>query len=355
MSEVTNIELNENIDITANFTQEDKERVKAIAETINVENIEDVLTYGAEAQSQISKFSDDMLTKVKTKDSEAIGELLSSLVVEIKEIDKTAGKKSFFSRFRKNVQKAAAKYNTVETNVDNIVAALNEQKEQLMQDVVTFDGMYQQNLDYFHNLPVYIAAGNDKIRELREHELPAAQARAQESGLQDDAQYANDLETRISRFEKKVHDLSLTRLVSLQMGPQIRLIQNNDSQLIERIQSSILNTIPLWKSQIVIGLGVANVNKAVEAQKAVTDMTNQLLKHNSELLKEGTISVARESERAIIDIETLHQTNANLIETIDAVKQIQAEGATARMEASKELQRLEGELKDKLLEMKNEG
>ncbi len=355
MSEVLNTEKIEEANVAENLTSQELERVKTIAESINIDDIQDVLTYGAQAQSQIAEFSDGILAMVKTKDSEAIGDLLSSLVAEIKEIDKAAGKKSWFSRFTKNTNKTLAKYNTVEANVDNIVGELEEKKQQLMQDVVTFDGMYQQNIDYFKELTVYIAAGNDKIRDLRERELPAAQARAHESGLQDDAQYANDLEARISRFEKKIHDLSLTRMVSLQMGPQIRMIQNNDSQLIERIQSSILNTIPLWKSQIVIGLGVSNVNKAVEAQKAVTDMTNQLLKHNSELLKEGTVNVARESERAIIDIETLRITNANLIETIDSVKQVQAEGETARLEASKELHRLEEELKNKLLEMKNNG
>lgn len=350
MSDIINAE---KVEITENLTSQDLERVKAISQDINIDDIQGVLTYGAEAQTQIAEFSEGILSVVKTKDSEAVGDLLSSLVAEIKEIDKAAGKKSWFSRFAKNTNKTLAKYNTVEANVDNIVKELEDKKTQLMEDVVTFDGMYQQNLDYFKELTVYIAAGNEKIKDLRERELPEAQAKATESGLQDDAQFANDLENKIARFEKKVHDLSLTRMVSLQMGPQIRMIQNNDSQLIERIQSSILNTIPLWKSQIVIGLGVSNVNKAVEAQKAVTDMTNQLLKHNSELLKEGTVSVAREAERAIIDIETLQITNANLIETIDSVKQVQAEGVAARLEASKELHRLEEELKNKLLEMKN--
>lgn len=353
MSELIVNDNTNKVDVTLDFTEQDKNRVKTLSESINIDDIQDVLTFGAEAQAQIAEFSDGILEKVRTKDSEAIGDLLSSLVAEIKEIDKEAGRKSWFSKFKKNANKTMAKYSTVEANVDSIVGQLEERKQELMQDVVTFDAMYQENLDYFKELSVYIAAGNDKIKDLRERQLTEAQTLAAETGLQEDAQKANDLELRISRFEKKVHDLSLTRMVSLQMGPQIRMIQNNDSQLIERIQSSILNTIPLWKSQIVIGLGVSNVQKAVEAQKAVTDMTNQLLKHNSELLKEGTVSVARESERAIIDIETLRITNANLIETIDSVKQVQAEGETARQEASKELCRLEEELRNKLLEMKN--
>lgn len=342
------------VDITANFTEDDRTRVAEIVKTIDVEDTGAVLTYGSDAQAQISKFSDEMLSRVRTKDSEAIGELLSSLVAEIEDIDRTAGKKSsFFSRFRKNATKTMAKYNSVEANVDNIVKELDDEKSKLMQDVVTFDAMYQENLDFFKNLTVYIAAGEEKIKELREVTLPEARKKAEESGLQDDAQYANDLENKIARFEKKIHDLKLTRMVSLQMGPQIRLIQNNDTQMIEKIQSSILNTIPLWKSQIVIGLGVSNINKAVEAQKAVTDMTNKLLQQNSEMLKTGTVSVAQESERSIIDVETVHKTNVNLIETIDSVKQIQAQGAAARVEAAQELARLENELKNKLLEMKN--
>ena len=343
----------EKINTTENLAQQDLDRVRSISENIHIDDIQEVLSYGAEAQTRIAEFSENVLGVVKTKDSEAVGELLTSLVAEIKEIDKTAGKKSWFSPFFKGTNKTLAKYNTVEANVDTILKELETRKQQLMEDVVTFDGMYQQNLDYFKELTVYIVAGKERIKSLRKHDLAEAELRAAETGLQDDAQYASDLEERIARFEKKVHDLSLTRMVSLQMGPQIRMIQNNDSQLIERIQSSILNTIPLWKSQIIIGLGLSNVSKAVEAQRAVTDMTNQLLRHNSELIKDGTVKVAREAERAIIDIETLQVTNANLIETIDQVKQVQAEGVAARLEASKELHRLEEELKNKLLEMKN--
>ena len=338
-----------------NLSEQEKAAVLAFVERIDIHNSETVLKYGNAAQMKISQFSDKILEDVKTKDTGAISDMLTNLVAELKGFDVDEGKKGgFFGLFKKagnNVVQLKARYDKVEENVMEIVSALQGHQKQLISDATMLDELYKQNEQYYHELTLYIIAGELKLRRLREEELPPLLAKAQETADPADAQAANDFAQLIERFEKRIHDLKLTRMVSVQMGPQIRLMQQNDNVLAERIQSTIANTIPLWKSQMVIALGMQHAEDALKAQKAVTDMTNDLLRSNAERLKMGTIETAKEAERGVVDLETIRVANTALIETLTEVQKIQREGAQKRAAAAIELGRLEKELRDKVLEI----
>ena len=332
---------------------------KAVDEFITKIDVMDqnlVLQYGAKAQNKISAFSDNILEDVKTKDIGDTGELLANLVGEIKSFNSSIGtsKKGIFKLFnsaKKEISTIIAKYNKIEKNVDTIENSLEKNKVTLLKDIALFDTMYDKNLEYFKEISLYIIAGERKLEELKNKTLPAAKAKFEETHEQLDAQKIQDLENQINRFEKKIYDLKTTRIISIQMAPQIRLLQNNDAELVEKIQSSITNTIPLWKNQMVLELGINNSKKALESQQAVSNLTNDMLKKNSETLKQGSIEIAEEAEKAIIDIETLKKTNQDLIETIDNVIKIHEEGHAKRMEAEAELENIEKELKSKLIEI----
>lgn len=336
-----------------NLSEQEKAAVLAFVERIDIHNSETVLKYGNAAQMKISQFSDKILADVKTKDTGAISDMLTELVAELKGFDVDEGKKGgFFGLFKKagsNLTQLKAKFDKVEENVSEIISTLQGHQQQLISDAMMLDDLYKQNEQYYHELTLYIIAGEIKLRRLRETELPPMLAKAQETADPADAQAANDFAQLIERFEKRIHDLKLTRMVSVQMGPQIRLMQTNDNVLSERIQSTIANTIPLWKSQMVISLGMQHAETALSAQKAVTDMTNELLRSNAERLKTGTIETAKEAERGVVDIETIRTANTALIQTLTEVQKIQREGAQKRAEASIELGRLEKELRDKVL------
>ena len=340
------------------LTDEEKKAIDEFIAKIDPKNTTQILQYGASAQSNISKFSDSVLEDVKTRSTGEVGDLLAGLVAEIKDFDtdiptgEVKGLAKIFHSAKKQLEKLINKYSKVETNIDRIEKQLENHKLQMLKDIAVFDTMYDKNLEYFKQLSLYIIAGEKKLKELREVTLPEMQAKAKETGDQTDVQAVNDMENMINRFEKKIYDLKTTRIISIQMAPQIRLIQNNDSELVEKIQSSLINTIPLWKNQIVIALGITHAKSALGAQKAVTDLTNEMLQKNSETLKQGTIEIAEESERAIIDVETLQKTNQDIIETLDKVIEIHQNGRVKRQEAEKQLEQIEGELKDKLLEIK---
>ena len=338
-----------------NLSEQEQAAVLAFVERIDISDSETVLKYGNAAQMKISQFSDKILEDVKTKDTGAISDMLTDLVAELKGFDVDEGKKSgLFGLFKKagnSITQLKAKFEKVEQNVTEIIATLQGHQKQLISDAKMLDELYAQNEQYYHELTLYIIAGELKLRRLREEELPPLLAKAQETADPADAQAANDFAQLIERFEKRIHDLKLTRMVSVQMGPQIRLMQQNDNVLAERIQSTIVNTIPLWKSQMVIALGMQHAETALKAQKAVTDMTNELLRSNAERLKVGTIETAKEAERGVIDIETIRVANTALIDTLTEVQRIQREGAQKRAEASIELGRLEKELRDKVLEI----
>ena len=341
------------------LTDTEKQAIDNFLTKIDISNTAQILQFGASAQTNISKFSDSVLAEVKTQNTGKVGDLLSDLVSELKSFQMDSSnilneKPSFFNSIKKQLNKVIAKYNKVENNIETIEKMLEGQKLTMLKDIATFDTMYEKNLEYFKELSLYIIAGEKKLEELKTVTLPALEAKARETGDQLEVQAVKDMADTINRFEKKVYDLKTTRIISIQMAPQIRLIQNNDSELINKIQSSIINTIPLWKNQIVIALGLANAKSVLETQKKVTDLTNDMLKANSELLKQGTIEVAKESERAIVDIETLSKTNADIIETLDTVLQIHTEGKKKRQEAEVELMKIESELKNKLLEVKIE-
>ena len=336
------------------LTEEEKRAVEEFAGQIDITNTNQVLAYGVASQKNIAGFSESALSKVRTKDMGQVGGMITDLVVELKGFD-TEDKKGILGLFRKlgnQIEGLKARYDKVEANVDKISNVLEDHQVTLLKDIAMLDKMYDLNLAYFKELTMYILAGKKKLAEVKNNELPALQKKAQESGLPEDAQAANDLNAMISRFDKRLYDLELTRIISVQMAPQIRLVQNNNSLMVEKIQSSLNNTIPLWKSQMVLALGINDSKEAMEAQRAVTDMTNELLRKNSEMLKQGTIETVRESERGIVDIETLKATNENLISTLDEVAAIQKEGAQRRREAEAELSRIEGELKNKLLELR---
>ena len=340
-----------------NLTPEEQAAVLAFVERIDIHNSETVLKYGNAAQTKISQFSDKILEDVKTKDTGAISDMLTNLVAELKGFDVDEGKKGgFLGLFKKagnNITQLRAKYDKVEENVSQIIISLQNHQKQLISDCKMLDELYAQNEQYYHELTLYIIAGEMKLKKLREEELPPMLAKAQQTADPADAQAANDFSQLIERFEKRIHDLKLTRMVSVQMGPQIRLMQNNDNVLAERIQSTIANTIPLWKSQMVIAMGMQHAESALNAQKAVTDMTNELLRSNAERLKMGTIETAKEAERGVVDLETIRTANTALIDTLTEVQKIQREGAQKRAAASIELGRLEKELRDKILEVNN--
>ena len=316
-----------------------------------------MLQYGAAAQKHVAGFSENALSSVRTKDLGEVGKSLSDLVVELKGFgQEEEEKKGLFGLFKKTGNKLEAmkaQYAKVEANVDKIARELEQHQVTLMKDVAMFDQMYELNLKYYKELTMYILAGKRRLAEVRDTELPALKARAEQTGAQEDAQKYNDLAQMCDRFEKKLHDLELTRMISVQMGPQTRLLQNNDTLMVEKIQSSLVNTIPLWKSQMVLALGLEHSRQATAAQSAVTEMTNTLLKKNADMLKMGTIETAREAERSVVDMETLQHTNQQLISTLDEVLNIQKEGAAKRRAAEAELGRIEGELKQKLLELRN--
>ncbi|MDD3192654.1 MAG: toxic anion resistance protein [Oscillospiraceae bacterium] len=337
------------------LTDAEKKMVDDFSQKIQISNSNLVLQYGSGAQKKIADFSESALNNVRTKDMSEVGEMLTNVVVELKKFNVDDDEKGLFSFFKRSGNKIStykAKYSSAEANVNRICNVLEDHQVQLMKDIAMLDKMYEMNKVYFKELSMYILAGKKKLAEVEATELPAIQEKARQSGLPEDAQAANDLSAMCNRFEKKLHDLELTRIISIQMAPQIRLIQNNDTLMTEKIQSTLVNTIPLWKSQMVLALGVAHSQQAANAQKAVTDMTNELLRKNAETLKMSSIETAKQSERGIVDIETLKTTNESLISTLDEVMRIQQEGRQKRQEAEAELRRIEGDLKNKLLEMR---
>ena len=330
--------------------------VREFAKQIDVSDSNLVLTYGSGAQKNIADFSGQALGKVRTKDLGEVGGMLTNLVVELRGLkfdeEEKKGFMGFFKKSQNKISEMKAQYDKAEVNVDKITQMLDQHWITLSKDIAMMDKMYEMNQAYYKELSMYIIAGKLRHKELRATELPRLQEKARESNLPEDAQAANDYANMLGRFEKKLHDLELTRMISVQMSPQIRLIQNNDSLMAEKIQTSIVNTIPLWKSQMVLALSMEHSRQAMEAQREVTNVTNELLKKNADALRTGSIEVAKESERGVVDIETLKHTNEQLIATLDEVRQIQEDGRARRAEAEIELGRIEGELKQKLLEMR---
>ena len=338
------------------LTEQERAAVNEFSKKIDVRDTNQVLQYGAAAQKSVASFSESALANVRGKDMGEIGEDLSRLVVELKGFGAPEEKKGLAGLFKKagnRIETMKAQYSKVEANVDKIAQNLENHQITLLKDVAMFDQMYELNLKYYKELTMYILAGKKRLADVRSGELEELRKKAEASGLAEDAQAYNDLVSMCDRFEKKLHDLELTRMVSIQMGPQTRLLQNNDTLMIEKIQSSLVNTIPLWKSQMVLALGMEHSRQATAAQNAVTEMTNELLKKNADTLKMGTIATAKEAERSVVDIETLQHTNQQLISTLDEVARIQKEGAAKRKEAEAELGRIEGELKQKLMELHN--
>lgn len=336
------------------LTPEEQKMVNDFAAKIDIENTNQILQYGAGTQKKMADFSDTALENVKTQDLGEIGELISNVVGELKDFDvQEEGK--FFGFFRKQTSKIENlknKYDKAQANVEKITDSLQQHQVRLMKDSAMLDKMYEQNLNYFKELTMYILAGKKKLEETRNEKLAEMKNKAALSGLPEDAQAARDLDEKCSRFEKKLHDLELTRTIAMQTAPQIRLIQNNDTVMVEKIQTTIVNTIPLWKSQMVLALGIAHSAEAAQAQRQVTDITNELLRKNAETLHMATVETAKESERGIVDLETLQKTNADLIQTLDDVMRIQMEGRQKRQAAEMEMHRMEEELKRKLLEIR---
>lgn len=338
----------------AELTPEEEKIVSDFAEKIDLKNSNLVLQYGAGAQKKIADFSETALDNVKSKDLGEVGQMLSDVVVELRGFETEEEEKGFFGFFKKNVNRLESmkvKYAKAEDNVNQICKVLENHQIQLLKDIALLDKMYDLNTTYFKELTMYILAGKRKLEKVQKQELPMLMDRAAKSALPEDAQAANDLAAMLNRFEKKIHDLELTRMISIQMAPQIRLVQNNDTLMTEKIQSTLVNTIPLWKSQMVLAIGINHSEEAAKAQRQVTDMTNELLRKNAEVLKTATIETAKESERGIVDVETLKKTNESLITTLDEVVRIQSEGRQKRREAEAELARMEGELKNKLLQL----
>ena len=337
------------------LSDSEKQAVEEFSKKIDITDSNMILQYGAAAQKNVAGFSENALNSVRTKDLGEVGKSLSELVVELKGFGEEEEKKGLFGLFKKTgskIEAMKAQYAKVESNVDKIARELEQHQVTLLKDVAMLDQMYELNLKYYKELTMYILAGKKKLEQVRAQELPALKAKAEQTGAQEDAQAYNDLAQMCERFEKKLHDLELTRIISVQMGPQTRLIQNNDTLMVEKIQSSLVNTIPLWKSQMVLALGLEHSRQATAAQSAVTEMTNELLKKNADMLKMGTVATAKEAERSIVDIETLQHTNVQLISTLDEVLNIQKEGAAKRKAAEAELGRIEGELKQKLMELR---
>ena len=349
--EITPVQMDESL-----LNDQEKKAVEEFSKKIDISDSNMILQYGAAAQKNVAGFSESALSSVKTKDLGDVGKSLSELVVELKGFGEDEEKKGLLGMFKKagnKMETMKAQYSKVETNVDRISHELEQHQITLMKDVAMFDQMYELNLKYYKELTMYILAGKKKLNEYRTGELEALRKKAETSGAQEDAQAYNDKVQMCERFEKKIHDLELTRMISVQMGPQTRLLQNNDTMMVEKIQSSLVNTIPLWKSQMVLALGLEHSRQATAAQSAVTNMTNELLKKNADMLKMGTIATAKESERSVVDIETLQHTNQQLISTLDEVMNIQRDGAVKRKAAEAELGRIEGELKQKLMELHN--
>ncbi len=339
-----------------NLTPEELQMVNEFSQKIDLHNSQAILQYGVGTQKKMADFSEAALNNVRTKDLGEVGNMLSSLVIDLKSFDVTEQDKGFKGLFKKSSNKITsmkAKYDKAEVNVNNVCTALENHQVTLMKDIALLDKMYAVNLTYFKELSMYILAGKKKLEEVRNGELAAAVAKANASNLPEDAQAAKDLQSMCDRFEKKIHDLELTRMISIQTAPQIRMVQNNDTLMAEKIQSTIVNTIPLWKSQMVLALGIEHSAQAAKAQREVTDMTNELLRKNADILKTATIDTAKESERGIVDLETLKHTNESLISTFDEVLKIQTEGREKRRNAEAEMQRMEDELKKKLLEIHN--
>ena len=339
------------------LSPEEQKMVNDFAEKIDITNSQMVLQYGAASQKKLSDFSETALSRVKTKDMGETGELITSLISELQGFDATTeqpkGIFGFFKKTSNSIEQLKTRYDSADKNVERIKAQLEDHQVTLMKDITMLDKMYELNLVYFKELTMYILAGKKKLAEVRANDLKAAQEKAQRTQLPEDAQAARDLADLCDRFEKKLYDLELTRNVSIQMGPQIRLIQSNDTMMAEKIQTTIVNTIPLWKNQMVLALGIAHSQQAMQAERAVTDATNEMLKKNAATLKQGTIEIAKESERGIVDIETLQQTNKQLIETLDELNKIRADGKAKRANAEQELGRIEGELRQKMLEINN--
>ena len=338
------------------LSEQEKKAVDEFAQKIDIKDTNLVLNYGVAAQKSVATFSENALSSVRNKDLGEVGETLSNLVVEVKGFGQEEEKKGLAGLFHKQKDKLElmrAQYGKTETSVNRIVSELEKHQVTLMKDIAMLDQMYELNLKYYKELTMYIIAGKKRLAEVRSGELEELRKKAEASGLAEDAQAYNDYAQKCERFEKKLHDLELTRMVSLQMGPQTRLLQNNDTLMVEKIQSSLVNTIPLWKSQMVLALGMEHSRQATAAQSAVAQTTNELLKKNADMLKMGTIATAKEAERSIVDIETLQHTNEQLVSTLDEVVNIQREGAQKRKEAEAELGRIEGELKQKLMELRS--
>jgi len=337
------------------LTEAEKKAVEDFAKSIDIEDSNTVLQYGAGAQKNISEFSGAALSTVRTKDMGEVGDMLTGLVTELKTLDfdqeDKKGLKGLFRKAGTQIEGLKAQYDKAEVNVNKITEELEKHQVVLLKDVAMLDKMHELNQAYFKELSMYILAGKKRLEECRSGKLQELLKKAESSGLPEDAQAANDYASMCDRFEKKIHDLELTRMISLQMSPQIRMIQNNDTLMVEKIQTSIVNTIPLWKSQMVLALGMAHSQQAMKAQREVSELTNELLKKNSEMLKTGSVEIARESERGIVELETLKKTNENLISTLEEVRQIQVDGAARRREAEVELVRIEDELRTKLLEL----
>lgn len=337
------------------LTEQEKKAVDDFAKKIDITDTNLVLNYGVAAQKSVATFSENALSSVRNKDLGEVGETLSNLVVEVKGFgqEEKKGLAGLFHKQKDKLELMRAQYGKAETSVNRIVSELEKHQVTLMKDIAMLDQMYELNLKYYKELTMYIIAGKKRLSEVRSGELEELRKKAEASGLAEDAQAYNDYAQKCERFEKKLHDLELTRMVSLQMGPQTRLLQNNDTLMVEKIQSSLVNTIPLWKSQMVLALGMEHSRQATAAQSAVAQTTNELLKKNADMLKMGTIATAKEAERSIVDIETLQHTNEQLVSTLDEVVNIQREGAQKRKEAEVELGRIEGELKQKLMELRS--
>ena len=343
-------QLSENV-----LSEQERKMVDDFSKQIDIRNSAAILQYGAGTQKKMAVFSEEALEKVRTKDLGEVGDLLGDVVTELQSFDAAEQEKGIFGFFKRGSNKIEAmktKYAKAEANVEKITETLEKHQIQLLKDAATMDKMYELNLNYFKELSMYILAGKKKLEEIRSTELPQLMQKAQMTNLPEDAQAAKDLDSMCQRFEKKIHDLELTRMISIQTAPQIRLVQNSDTMMVEKIQTTVVNTIPLWKSQMVLALGVEHASQAAQAQRQVTDMTNDLLRKNAEVLKVASVEAAKESERGIVDLETLQNTNASLISTLDEVMQIQADGRMKRQAAEVELRKMEDELKNKLLEIR---
>ncbi|MBO5196430.1 MAG: toxic anion resistance protein [Clostridia bacterium] len=344
----------EPVELEETLSAEEMKVVDSFAEKIDITNSAAILQYGASAQQKIAEFSESALAGVKTKDLGEVSDMITDLTLKLKEFttEEKKGCFDFFKKSRSKIEALKLRYSSAEKAVDGIVESLENHQIVLMKDIAMLDKMYDMNLQYFKELTMYIAAGKKKLKEERETKLAELKAKAEKTQAAEDAQAANDFENQCLRFERKLHDLELTRTICMQMAPQIRLVQNNNTIMTEKIQSVIVSTIPLWKNQMLLALGIQHSTEAMEAQRAVTDMTNELLRRNAETLKQGTIDIAKESERGIVEMETLQYTNQQLIETLDEVQKIQSEGKAKRAEAERELARIEGELRSKLLNNK---